>query len=92
MYQLFPYAAICNSVTRAPGILFGTRGTSNPCSGASGGLRWLQAAACFQGAADTEPANLKALGNWGNALLEHGKVRPFPQADTLSVSRLCCSF
>jgi hypothetical protein len=42
--------------------------------GSSASLRWVQAAACFQEAAEAEPASLKALGNWGNALLEHGKV------------------
>lgn len=34
----------------------------------------MQAAACFQDAAEGEPSNLKALGNWGNALLAHGQV------------------
>jgi hypothetical protein len=48
--------------------------------------RWLQAAACFQEAAEAEPASLKALGNWGNALLEHGKVRRFHNFSVLEFS------
>jgi len=34
-----------------------------------------QAAAAFEDAAAADPGSLKALGNWGNALLEHGRVR-----------------
>lgn len=34
----------------------------------------VQAAACFEAAAAGDPSNLKALGNWGNALLAHGQV------------------
>lgn len=47
-------------------------------------LLWLQAAACFGEAAGAQPDNLKALGNWGNALLEHGKARSSPSSPDIS--------
>ena len=42
---------------------------------AGGRRRRAQAQACFEEAAAEEPGSVKALGNWGNALLAHGQAR-----------------